>query len=166
MNMTTLENLPQKIRENRLMQFGENLVKYQNFKTNSVIAKIDNAGFSKGTLVSYVNSGINYIKTGRKFSQYGDFYKYIDIALKKCVQPLVPSAEDKRLIRPYKRHCINEKPIGIVEKVEVINTQYAVKMENNIRLLGNLECAKAFLDGLSFMGKTDAKIIRIKIEEV
>jgi hypothetical protein len=36
----------------------------------------------------------------------------------------------------------------------------------NIRLLNNLECAKAFADGLSFMGKTDAKIVKIKIEDV
>lgn len=146
MNVTALEKLPQKIRENRLMQFGENLVKYQNFKTNSVIAKIDNAGFSKGTLVSYINSGINYIKTGKKFSQYGDFYKYIDIALKKCVQPLVPSEKDRRLSRLHKKP-INKKTenlIGIVEKIEIIDTKYAVQMGDNIRLQKSIDCAKSF----------------------
>jgi hypothetical protein len=162
MNTTTLENLPQQIKENRLKQFGENLVKYQNFKTNSIIAKIDNAGFSKGTLVSYVNSGISYIKTGKKFSQYGDFYKYIDEALKRCVQPLVPSKDDKRLSRPYNKSYINPQ---MTKDILRQNNQYAVQIGDNIRLLNNLECAKAFTDGLSFMGKTDAKIVKINIEE-
>lgn len=163
MNTITLENLPQRIKENRAKQFGENIVKYQNFKTNSIIAKIDNAGFSKSTLVSYINSGINYIKTGKKFSQYGDFYRYIDEAIKKHVQPLTPSKDDKRLIRPVKKSCINPQ---MAKDVLKHNNQYAVQMKDNIRLLNNLECAKAFADGLIFMGKTDAKIIKIKIEEV
>ena len=39
-------------------------------------------------------------------------------------------------------------------------------MGNNIRLQNNLDCANTFLEALSFMGKTDAKIIKIRIEEI
>ena len=90
MNVTTLENLPDIVRENKMKQLGENIVKYQKFKISAILNKIDYAGLSKSTLNSYITSGINYIKTGKKYKQYGSYYKYIDEAIERHVQPLTP----------------------------------------------------------------------------
>ena len=165
----TLENLTEKVRENRLRNLAINVIKYQDFSTNATIRKIDNAGLSESTLRFYIDKGIGYIKQGTVYKGMNNFNKYIDDGIEKHVQPLTPRNDEKR--RPTMRKkqqkpnspCINPQ---MAKDVLRQKKQYAVQIGNNIRLLNNLECAKAFADGLSFMGKTDAKIIKIKIEEV
>lgn len=186
-----LENLDEKIRINRLRNLGENIVKYQYFKTTEIIKIIDNAGYKEETLRSYVNSGINYINTGKKFQQYGNFYQYIDDAISRCVQPLTPKDNQKR--QPHFNRYIrkttsvpkemNVPVVNVLSKIacgavkneniksskcDVVpaGTMYGVKMDKNIRIVGNILEAKSFKEGLSFMGKTDAKIIEISFREV
>lgn len=186
-----LENLDEKIRINRLRNLGENIVKYQYFKTTEIIKIIDNAGYKEETLRSYVNSGINYINTGKKFQQYCNFYQYIDDAIKRCVQPLTPKDNQKR--QPHFNRYIrkttsvpkemNVPVVNVLSKIacEAVKTEniksskcdviptgtmYGVKMDKNIRIAETILEAKSFREGLSFMGKTDAKIIEISFREV
>lgn len=160
----TLENLTEKVRENRLRNLAINVIKYQNFSTNAIIRKIDNAGLSEATLRFYLDKGISYIKNGTIYKAMNNFNKYIDEGVEKHIQPLTPKdSEKRRTIATERKSCINSQ---IVKDILRQNNQYAVQVDNNIKLQPNLECAKAFADGLSFMGKTDAKIIKIEIEEV
>jgi len=171
---TTLENLTEKVRENRLKQLAENIVKYQYFKTNVILNTIDNAGYSKSSLASYVNGGISYINTGNAHKQLGSLPKHIDEAIKKCIQPLTPRQDQKRINMRYRKYVKKvekniELPINkVLAKInkEVKPFDYAVRMNNNIRILNTQEEAQAFLEGLSFMGATDAKVIKVTIEEV
>ena len=55
---TTLENLTQKVQENRLNNLAINIVKYQNFKTSEIVIRIDGCGYSKWSLISYIDNGI------------------------------------------------------------------------------------------------------------
>ena len=160
---TTLENLTEKVRENRLKQLAENIVKYQYFKTNVILNTIDNAGYSKSSLTSYVNGGISYINTGNAHKQLGNLPKHIDEAIKKCIQPLTPRQDQKRINMCHRKFV--KKVLAKINKA-VKSFDYAVRMNNNIRILNTQEEAQAFLVGLSFMGATDAKVIKVTIEEV
>ena len=88
--ITTLENLDKAVKENRLRNLAENIVKYQNFKTSEILRIIDNAGYSKVSLEAFINAGINYVHTGKKISKRGNLYKFIDDALNKHIQLLTP----------------------------------------------------------------------------
>lgn len=95
--ITTLENLTEKVRENRLKNLAMNIVQYQNFKTKAIIRKIDNAGYSESTLRFYIDKGISYIKSGKIYKELGNFTNYIDEYIAHHIQPLVPSNYDKRI---------------------------------------------------------------------
>ncbi len=171
---TTLENLPLVIRENRLKELAINIVKYQNFKTSAFINKIDSAGYTKTSLVSLISYCIIYIQTGRKNNKVtSSVYKYIDDAIKQCIQPLTPSERDQRWNR--KKSNKKKEVVTPVQKVlQNINDkaiedkkyQIAVQVDDNIKLQDDLKHAEGFLDGLRFCGKVNVKIVRVKIEEV
>lgn len=194
MNVTTLENLPEAVRQNRLRNLAENIVKYQHFKSKEIIKNIDTGGYSQFALTYYIYHGINYIEKGVKNKKCGNLYKYIDEAMARHVQPLTPKQDQKRVCRIKRKQKIEKDTVLPINKtlediykkaVETNNSKtqktidtikntikiktseiFAVQMDKNIRLQNNIEEASAFLDGLSFMGKTDAKIIKIKIEEI
>lgn len=172
---TTLENLSSAVKENRLKQFGENIVKYQKFKTTAIINKIDNAGYSRATLVSYINSGIGYINNGTKYKQYGDFYKYIDEAIAKHIQPLTPAYNERRVEKMMTKRKKNKPSVTPVERVlkEIEqktsipkNLKYAVKMNKNLRIMDSIEEARAFQDGLIFMGNINTELVKITYEVI
>ena len=173
---TTLENLTEKVNENRKRQLCENIVKYQYFKTSEVMKTIDSAGLSQATFRNYIDAGISYINTGKKYRQFIGIYKYFDEALAKHIQPLTPRQDQKRVNKPYKRkpkEITKEQVLpaqNVVNKlydkaIKVSCDRYAVQMDNNIRLCDSVEFAQAFKEGLSFMGCNSAKVVKIKIEE-
>lgn len=173
---TTLENLPSAVKENRLKQFGENIVKYQNFKTSAIINKIDNCGYTKSSLMSYINFGINYIKTSFRERRGGSIYDYIDEALAKHIQPLTPTAEEHRVQKKggrrkkYKSDNITpvERVLKEIEQKTSIpkNLKYAVKMNKNLRIMDSIEEARAFQDGLTFMGNISTELVKITYEVI
>lgn len=170
---TALENLPLAIRENRLRNLAINIVKYQNFKTSAIVNKIDSAGYTKASLEALICYCIVYIQTGRKNNRVASsVYKYIDDAIKQCIQPLTPSEQDRRWNR--KKSNKKKEIVTPVQKVlQHINDkaiedkkyQIAVQVDDNIKLQDDLKHAKGFLDGLRFCGKVNAKIVRVRIEE-
>lgn len=167
--ITTLENLTEKVTQNRLKNLAINIVKYQNFKTSVILKKIDNAGYSKQTLISYINSGIAYINGGNKFSKYGNIYKYIDEAIKDCVQPLTPAFNEKRDFSKSKFKNKNvEIPVQKVLnkiKVNAKQFQYAVKIENCLNIVENNDEAIGFNKCLAYMNKPIGSIVKVVIEE-
>lgn len=172
---TTLENLPMAVKENRMRNLAENIVKYQKFKTSAFVDKIDNAGYTRNSLASLISYSIAYLNTGRKTNKLGSsLYKYIDDAVEK-IYPLTPSKEEKRERRGVaKKNILNDK-ITPVQKVlkqisdkakEDSKYQLAIKVGDSLKLATNTEYADAFLDGMKFLGKTDAKLVKVRIEEI
>lgn len=171
---TTLENLPSVVKENRERNLALNIVKYQNFSTNAIMQKIDNAGYSDITLKMYINTCIAYIKTGKKSDRIAqNLYSYIDEYIAKKIQPLTPSKTEARGSFYSRMHPV-QKVLDKIQRHSIVidNTKeeveikhIAVQMGNNIRICNSKDEAKAFLDGLSFMGKTDAKIVKLYIRE-
>ena len=165
--ITTLENLTEKVQQNRLKNLGENIVKYQYFKTTQIIKIIDNAGFKENTLRSYVNSGINYINTGKKFKQYGNFYQYIDDAINRFVQPLTPKNSQKRQLNVKQNTILPVQNVlkKLNEKVEP-QSKIAVQLNNNLSIVNDEKEAIGFNKCLEFLGKQAGKIVKIVIEEI
>lgn len=176
MTRVTLENLSEEVRKNRLRNLAINIVKYQNFKTSAVINKIDNCGYTKSSLMSYINFGINYIKTSFRERRGGSIYDYIDEALAKHIQPLTPTAEEHRVQKrggKRKKHKGDditpvEKVLKEIEQKTSIpkNLKYAVKMDKNLRIMDSIEEAKAFQDGLTFMGNINTELVKITYEVI
>ena len=172
---TTLENLTQKVQENRLNNLAINIVKYQNFKSSEIIRIIDNAGYSKSTLLSYINNGIGYLTNNKKNKKCGRLYEFIDEAVAKHTQPLMPKDYQKRGItrgiRTFNNNKVQTKtdiaPFETIRKIEITKELiYAVQMDKNLRIQNSLKEAESFLEGLSFMGNTNAKIVKLDIEEL
>lgn len=176
---TTLENLTEKVQENRLRNLAKNIVQYQNFKTSVILKRIDNAGYSSLTLKSYITSGIIYIKRGVKNKQTGvKIYEYIDDAIKNCVQPLTPKQNEIRINYPNRTKNKAYKKDTVLPIQQVLNNlskeisskknsyMYAIKLNNTLKIYNSLPEAQAFLDGLSILGKTEANIVKLTIESI
>ena len=114
------------------------------------------------------------INNGIKYKQYGDFYKYIDEAIARHVQPLTPSANECRLEKKYLKHkkgitnnSIQKVLNKIEQKIDISkNLKYAVKMNKNLRIMDSIEEAKAFQDGLTFMGSINTELVKITYEVI
>lgn len=174
-NITTLQNLDEKIRENRLKNLAINIVKYQNFKTNCIISKIENAGCTKNTLLTYINCGIIYLQSNKKYNKIPkQIYEYIDEALNKHIQPLTPKESEKRQARIGCNRKPICKPSTSLSGLNAFNLpkqitetfDYGVKVGNNIRIFDSEKDAKSFCDSFKFFSNESIKLIEIKFSEV
>ena len=163
---TTLDNLTEKVLENRARNLATNIIKYQNFSTNAIVRRVENSGYSERMLRFYIDKGIAYIKHGTARKELGKMAQYIDDGLKECIQPLVPSRCDKR--RSFKKESKTVAPPKVVRVLEAINkkkTAFVVKFNNNALMYEGKDEAEAFKQGLYFAG-INANIVEIKYEEV
>ena len=174
---TTLENLTEKVRENRLRNLAKNIVQYQNFRTSCILQKIDNAGLTPITLKNYVDYGINYIRTGKKARQIGKIPLYIDDCIKNCVQPLTPKQDEKRQVKKSRTKAtisVYKKESSLpVQNVlnnlisKKIHKSIAVKLDDNIIIQSSEEEANGFIKGIKFMDKNlECKLINISYEAI
>lgn len=172
--ITTLENLTEKVKENNLKNLAKNIVKYQNFKTSVVLNKIDTLGFTRSTIKTYIDCGINFVRKGIKYPHVNkSLYLYIEECLKEHMQPLTPTFEEKRVI--LKQSVKKETVLPVQNVLEKLQKQsvselqtkfYGIQLENRIILQDTKEEANAFYNGLVFMGNNNAKIVKVKIEEI
>lgn len=167
MMTTTLDNLTVKVRENRLKNLAMNVVQYQNFQTNAIVNKIDNAGYSNASLKFYIDKGIGYIKTGTRYKGLDGFCNYIDEHIKNHIQPLTPKESEKRrnIVRKDKVVKIESPVVKVLENINKKKTAFIVKFNNNALLYEGKDEAEAFKQGLYFAG-ISANIVEIKYEEV
>lgn len=161
MNVKTLDNLPNVVRENKLKNLAENIVKYQKFKTNAIISKIGTCGYTKSSIYNYINFGIQYINNNRKERQGGSLYKYIDEAISKHIQPLTPKENERRL----RQNFVEPPIVKVLETINKKKTAFVVKFNNNALMYEGKDEAEAFKQGLYFAG-ISANIVEIKYEEV
>ena len=170
--MTTLETLQEDLREKKFMDVAVDIVKYQNYKTSAILPKI-NHDFNNSTLTNYINCGIVYIKTGARKNPAPKFlYDCIDKAVEKCVQPLRPSTEEKRMIKEqvYTRKNVT-LPIAkneVISKPLTAKVEYGVRINDNIVLQKTEEEARAFMRGINFLNPNNqiAKIVTVELGEV
>lgn len=129
---TTLENLPQVIRENRIRELATVIVKYQNFKTCIIMAKAAYLGYARGSLGAYIQFGLEYLNEGLRNKKGGKLFDFIDEVLAKHIQPLTPAINEQRTpYKPKKRTSLNISPQKTTSSVSrvissLINVQYAV----------------------------------------
>lgn len=168
---TTLDNLTEKVRENRLRNLAKNVVQYQDFKTKAIIRKIDNAGYSESTLRFYIDKGISYIKNGKRHRELGNFTEYIDEYINKCIQPLTPSKYDKRkfIARNFpitETTCTPNSPVQMVlNKLNNKNYKIAVQTGNLLCMVDGEDQANGFMQCLQVFNK-EGQIVRIIVEEL
>lgn len=168
---TTLENLPVAIKENRMRNLAENIVKYQKFKTSAFIDKIDNAGYTKWSLTTLISAGVMYLNTGKiNKNAPSSIFKYID-EFKDKSQVLLPSKKQERGIArgaALKNTAPVQKVLKQISDKAKDDSKYqlAVKVGDSIKLASNKTYADAFLDGMKFLGKTDAKLVKVRIEDI
>lgn len=167
---TTLENLPAAIKENRLRNLAKDIIKYQKFKTSAFINKIDNAGYTKNSLAAMISCGIVYLKTGTKNSSTNSqLYNFID-EYKTKTEILTPLINEQREIqrRNIAKKTSVQKVLNQISNKAKEDSKYqlAVKVGDSIKLANNTEYANAFLDGMKFLGKMDAKLVKVRIEEI
>ena len=155
--------------EELIEKLAYDIVKYQNFKTNALMAKLDYP-IKNSTLKNYIESGIRYIK--RQFKSEivrPSLYTYIDKAILEFVQPLTPSRWEKR--RFYKIDYTKREQTPPVATLEMVNKPtiakftYGVKLGDTIKLFDHKAEAELFVEGAKF-GGSDVSLVTVELGEV
>lgn len=145
------------------------VVKYQNFKTNTILAKLEYP-FKNSTLRNYVDCGINYVKRKVKSKIVSKcLYEYIDKALSEFVQPLKPNKYEQRTF--YKINYTKKEQTPPVANLEIVNKPtiakftYGVKLGDTIKLFDHKAEAELFVNGAKFAG-SDVSLVSVELGEV
>ncbi len=163
---TPLNQLPKEIAKSIAMEKAVNIIKYQNFKTNAAMKKFNNLSVSQFTC------GIAYVKRGvwHKNAVSRPLKAALDEALAKKIQPLTPSkSEARQFTKDYhtkKDTKLNIQELDILNKPITAKFEYGVRLNNDIKILDTEIEAKAFLEGLKFVGQNEAKLLQVEIKEI
>ena len=174
--MSGFETLEDDLRKKRFSDIAKIIIQYQNFKNVIVCSKMPD-DLSKSTKNNYLNYGIKYLKDKTKVNLVPKIlYQCLDEWQEKCLQPLTPSFEDRKVVYSLRKKYEKKDAILPVNKViENINTnikitakvEYGVKVnEETILLMQNKDYALGFVNGLKYCGKTDAKVITLEIGDI
>lgn len=163
---TPLNQLPIEIAKKIALEKASNIIKYQNFKTSAAMKNFNNLSLSQFTC------GIAYVKRGlwHKNAVSRPLKEALDELLAKKLQPLTPTKEDARqFCKAYntkKDTKLNIQKLDILNKPIIAKFEYAVRLNNDIKVLNSELEAKAFYEGLKFVGNNEAKLIHIEVKEV
>lgn len=172
---TTMKEALDEIKLKRFENVAETIIKYQNYKTDIAISKMDNS-LGKSTRINYLMYGIRYLKTGYKSCIVpSSIYKALDKCIEKHIQPLRPSESEKKRVhkRDYTKKN-NNPPVSRLKMVQKPVTEkftYGVKVNDNIVLQKSEIEAKAFLKGIRFLNNNndnnnEIKLVAVTISEV
>lgn len=145
------------------------IVKYQNFKTNAVLSKL-NYPLKNSTLRNYVDCGVKYIKRKVKNGGVSKYlYECIDKAIAEFVQPLKPNKYEQRTF--YKIDYTKKEQTPPIANLEMVNKQvaaeisYGVKFGDVIKLFKHKADAEIFAGGIRFTG-SDVNLVTVELGEV
>ena len=167
---TTVKEALNDLKLKRFENIAEIIIKYQNYKTDIAISKMDNS-LGKSTRINYLMYGIRYLKTGYRSNIIPtNLYNFLDKCIEKHIQPLRPSeAEKKRQIKRDYTKKENNPPITRLKMVQKRVTEkfvYGVKVNENIVLQKSETEAKAFLRGIRFLNNNNSDNNEIKLVAV
>ena len=169
-----LENLKEEIKNKKLRDFALAIVKYQNFKTNVALPKI-NYDCSDNTKMSYFNCGISYLKTGVMHKGIpSKLYEYIDEFKKQCVQPLTPSILEQRQEKKARNKAAGLSAIPPVARLDIVKMpliehfEYALKCNNQFLLCRSKDFAEGYLEALKDKGENadNYKIVAVTVSDL
>lgn len=148
--------------EGQVEKCAELIVKYQKFTTNKVLEKFTEHHliYTKSTAISYINYGIAYILYGTKhYAVPKKIYNAIDECIAKHIQPLTPSAKDKRRINNNK--YLKKETVLPVQKIPEVKTEltekfeYGVRIENRIILFSTEAGMNEFVKNIRFINPNE-----------
>lgn len=162
--------LPKVIQEATLKKLATEIVKLQKFKSSVAIHKLP-GDYTINTKANYFRAGVRYLKDRTRLALApNDLYNYIDEAIAKHVQPLTPKEDEKSV--PRKDYTRKEAVLPvqkIIEEIKQVEPKcYAVQVDKNIIVQNTINDARAFAEGLRFLGgkDIDLQIIEIKIKVI
>lgn len=169
--ITTLENLPQAVTENKFTELAKWIIKYQYFRMK-VALKYAPSGYKDSTLIAYVSVAQRYFNQGIKLPYYDYFYAELDKQTAKCLQPLTPSEYDrkrevKRKTQSYKKDV--QPPIAkldIVNKPICAKIKYGIQFDDTVLLFDKEDFARYFNKGIEHAGGEAGKIVTVELGEV
>ena len=171
--MGRLQNLKEDWQEKQLRDIAKWIVKYQNFKLNIALEKIDTDFCSKLTLKNYLVRGLRYLKTGKKTSGVKTaLYDFLEEELEKHTQPLRPTFSEQK--QAYRRDYTKKEnippivPVTLkkVQKPLIANFEYGIRIENDIKIFKNEDMANGFLQGLNFCGNNEGRLVSVEVENL
>lgn len=158
-----------KIDDEIFEKLGYDIVKYQNFKTEAIVSKVDYP-LAYSTLSKYIEYGIRYIKRKVRTGTTNPLlYTYIDKAIAEFVQPLTPGKYEKRNF--YKVDYTKKEQTPPVAKLQMVHQpviaeiSYGVKLNDTIKLFENKQQAILFAEGAKFTG-CDVSVVTVELGEV
>ena len=160
----------EQLKEQRIEKIAEYAVKYQKFKTSSILEKIaknNDVKMSKSNTELHLNCGISYLKYGKKnHSVANKFYQMIDKFVETHLQPLTPTLSEKRVCR--KRDYTKKDVVLPVQKVvaetKIVTEkfEYGIKIDNRIILFDKEEEMKQFIRNMKFISDIDIQAIEVE----
>lgn len=174
-----LENLKEEVRQKQLRDFALAIVKYQDFKTKIAVEHV-NYDSSRETIENYFGCGVSYIKSNFKVKHRSippKIYDYIDEFIAQHVQPLTPSAADRRSEYKQRKNIYHGKnAVPPIAKLEIVKKQitekydmYGIKLPNgHIIPCKSEDYSAGYLAALrdNNIDTTDYKTILLKVSEV
>lgn len=175
-SMSGFETLEEDLRKKKFMDIAKTIIQYQNFKNVIACSKMSD-DLGKSTKNNYLNYGIKYLKKKTKVNLIPKIlYQCLDEWQKKCLQPLTPSFEDRKIqYNLKKKHEKKDAILPVNKVIEDINTnirvtaeiKYGIKLnDEQILLMKNRDYALGFANGLKHCGKTDVKVITLEIGDI
>lgn len=161
--------------------FIKQLWKYQNFKNEVVLEKINCMHYQKHTVVNYMSVLRNYMATGvkRLDTMSENFYSVIDDLKNRHEAVLTPSENDKFIPRRAYMRYKNKRndEVIILNKESVVQEvtselkpafqKFGVLCENKIRMFDSKEYCLGFIDCYKTVGDgKEVKLIKMNYEVI
>ena len=169
--MSRLETLKEDLRAKQLRDIAIWIVKYQKFKMNIALDKLDTDFCRKKKKKNYFVRGLKYLRTKEKSSGVNSvLYDFIEEEIQKHTQPLRPNFSEQK--REYKRDYTKKdaKPpivaLKAVQKPLTANFEYGIRIGNDIKILESEDIAKGFIQGLKFAGNNNAILVGVEVQNL
>ena len=142
-----LSNLKELHKEQQLRTLACNIVKYQLFRANKAVHKME-SHLSKTTTITYFKAGVKYIREGIEKPRINqNLFRLIDECIKQHVQPLTPSKSEKAVI--HKKHAARTKTVKTIElnlpKQITEQFVYGIRKGNNIVIVPDEQAVVNFI---------------------
>ena len=167
------------VKDDLLKLLIKQLYKYQSFKNDVMISKINRMHYNEKTIVNYMSHLRKYLATGYKSEAImSRFYDIIDDLKAKHEAILTPSETDKyKQRRPYKGQVKTKeastpsptppKPVETPKYIEIAPDQYGVKIQNPIKLYANKEACDAYIECYKeFNGDKPVEVVKVDFQAV